>query len=191
MRGPGRCGGGHVRNIARQLAGGAVAALILAAVGFGSRVPVAFATMDSALVRLAWRTVGERVRSCRKLTLQELQKIPSHMRRTEECTSVTLPYRLTVEIGERQVGDLLVRAAGARQDRPMFVFQEYPVAPGDHRLTVKYQRAEDPPAGAEVVGETPEELELDTTVRVAPREIVVVTYDPDQQRLILEAHEHR
>lgn len=180
-----------MRTIARRLIGSAVAALVLVGVGAGSRVPVSFAATDSALVRLTWRTVGERVRSCRQLSAEELEKIPSHMRRTEECSSVTLPYRLTVEIGGRQVGDRLVHAAGARQDRPMFVFQEYAVPPGDHRLRVKYERAEDPPAGAEAVGETPEELELDTTVRVAARQIVVVTYDPDQRRLILERHERR
>ena len=180
-----------MRAFARRLTGGAVAALVLAGVGAGSQVQVAFTATDSGLVRLAWRTVGERVRSCRKLTPEELEKIPSHMRRTEECSSVTLPYRLTVEIGNRQVGNLMVRAAGARQDRPMFVFQEYPVAPGEHGLRIKYERAENPPPGAEAVGETPPELELDTTVRVAAREIVVVTYDADQRRLILEAHEHQ
>jgi len=176
--------------LTRRLGGGAVAILILAAVGAGSRIPVTFATTDSALLRLAWRTVGERVRSCRKLTAAELEKIPSHMRRTEECSSITLPYRLTVEIGERQVGDLLVHAAGARQDRPMFVFQEYPFEPGDHPVKIKYDRAEEPPAGAEAVGETPPKLELDTVITVGAREIVVVTYDADLRRLILEAREH-
>jgi hypothetical protein len=171
---------------ARPVYGAVVVLLMLAGIGAGSRVPVTLVPTDSALVRLAWRTIGERVRHCRTLTPEELQKIPSHMRRTEECRDVALPYRLTVEIGERQVGDRLVHAAGARQDRPLYVFQEFPIAPGEHHLTIHYARAAEPPAGAEAVGETPPQLELDTVVHIAAREIVVVTYDADRRRLVLE-----
>jgi hypothetical protein len=180
-----------MNTVIRRLTGGVVAALILAGTGAGSRIPTEFAAADSGLVRLAWRTLGERVRTCRQLTPEELRRIPTHMRRTEECTSLALPYRLTVKLDGREVLNVLVHAAGARQDRPMFVFREFPVASGDLRLSVEYQRAEDPPAGAEAVGETPPRLELDTTLRLHAREIVVVTYDPDWKRLSLQGTESR
>jgi len=172
--------------LGRRLTGGAVAALLLAGTGAGSRIPVELGTADSGLVRLTWRTLGERVRTCRQLTEVELRKIPAHMRRTEECTSLALPYRLQVRLDGREVRNVLVHAAGARQDRPMFVFEEFPVAPGDLNLAIEYHRAKDPPPGAEAVGETPPSLTLDTALRLGAREIVVVTYDPDRKRLIVQ-----
>jgi hypothetical protein len=170
---------------------GPISALVLALVGTAllgalSRLPWDAGRSDQAIVRLAWRTTGERIRECRRLTEAELEKIPAHMRRLEECTEREIPYRLALEIDGAGTLDALVHAAGARHDRPLYVFRESAVAPGPHRVSVQFTRAEEPPPGVEPVGETPAALDFDTTLTLLPREILLVTYDPEPRRLTIE-----
>ena len=68
-----------------------------------SLVPYTAEPGDRAVVRLAWRTRGERVRACRRLTPDELARLPQHMRQEEVCERRILPYRLRVEIGRAHV----------------------------------------------------------------------------------------
>jgi len=53
---------------------------------------------DRAVVRLAWRARGERVRECRRLTGEELARLPQHMRQEEVCERRILSYRLRVDL---------------------------------------------------------------------------------------------
>jgi hypothetical protein len=157
------------------------------------------------VIRLAWRARGARVRRCRTLTPDELAKLPVHMRQKEVCERTVLPYRLRVTVDSAAVIDELVYAGGAREDRPLFVFRELSLAPGAHHVTVTFDRSsgrdeadedrgEDEADGVQrresresAVRETPDHLTLDETVMLAPRAILLVTYDDEGQRLRLLA----
>ena len=152
---------------------------------------------DRAIVRLAWRARGERVRECHRRSAEELARLPQHMRQEEVCERRILPYRLQVELGGARVLDELVRAGGAREDRPLFVFHDLFVMPGTHHLKITFAREGTPERqqadGGESdatetgrrVRETPERLGLDVPVVLAPRQIVLVTYDDEGRRLLL------
>jgi hypothetical protein len=181
------------------------AALLLVSAGVLSLLSEAPYTAEPAthgVIRLAWRARGERVRRCRRLTPDELAKLPAHMRQEEVCERAVLPYRLRVTVDGAPAIDELVRAGGAREDRPLFVFRELSVAPGAHHITVAFERAsgrdgvedevEDDRAQRRepresAVRETPDHLALDETVTLAPRAILLVTYDDERQRLRLLA----
>jgi hypothetical protein len=155
------------------------------------------------VIRLAWRARGERVRRCRTLTPDELAKLPAHMRQEEVCERAVLPYRLRVTVDGASAIDELVHAGGAREDRPLFVFRELSLAPGAHHITVAFERASGRDGEVEgeaeddrvqrrepresPVRETPHHLALDETVTLAPRAILLVTYDDEGQRLRLLA----
>ncbi|MEX0912399.1 MAG: hypothetical protein WD737_12470 [Gemmatimonadota bacterium] len=144
-----------------------------------------------AFVRLSWRTPGEFVEECRRPSAEELAALPVHMRREEICEGRMISYRLRVAIDGRAVIDESVRAAGAREDRPLYVYRDLPVSPGDHEILVRWDPER--PAGARRVDgrSTPggrgavDGLAITATVRLEPREIALVTYDRNLRRFIL------
>lgn len=153
---------------------GAVATLVL--VGL-SQVPYTAADGERGELRLAWRYRSETVEQCRRLTDEELAALPQHMRRDEICERRLQPWRLEVWLDGTPIADDTVRAKGAREDRPLYVFRQLPLAPGAHTL-----RAVFTPIGESA--RTP--LELDASVIIESREVVLVTYDPDLERLVLK-----
>lgn len=172
----------------RRTLGAVTAAASLALLGALSRVPYAAEPGAQALLRLAWRARGERVEQCRRLTPAELARVPAHMRQEFQCASRIVPYRLRVALDGREVINALVQAAGARHDRPLYVFRELRVPPGPHALAVRFARAETvPAAGREDETTTPPELRLDTAVLFLSRRAALVTYDEEQRRLTLIA----
>ncbi|HJS42526.1 MAG TPA: hypothetical protein VJ755_03575 [Gemmatimonadales bacterium] len=169
--------------------------LAVAAVGAGavarlSAVSGDGASPDQGLIRLSWRALGEQVRVCRRLAPEELAKLPAHMRQEEVCTRHILPSHLRVWIDSGLVLDDTVRAGGAREDRPLFVFVELPIARGRHRIDVAFERLaggepyreseEDP---EHETRETPPVLVLHDTIRIESREIVLITYDDEERKL--------
>lgn len=137
-----------------------------------------------AVVRLAWRARGERVRDCHRLTPEELAKLPAHMRQEEVCEGRILPYRLMVALDDSGVVDQLVHGAGAREDRPLYVFQDLKVKPGVHRISVRFT-LEGTPATTETRLATPPRLVLDTTLSLEIRRVVLVTYDEEREQLVV------
>ncbi len=168
----------------------AFAVVVTVAVAALSRAPYAAGETQGAAVRLAWRVRSARVEECRQLTPAERANLPTHMRREEVCEGRVLPYRLVVTLDGRVVADELVRAAGARADRPLFVFHEFPVAPGPHDLRIRFEREQPSAAGdtvrtAEGAAAAPALLELAERVALDPLDVALVVYDPEQRALIL------
>jgi hypothetical protein len=141
-----------------------------------SRVPYAAAGDDQALLRLTWRTPGEFVNECRTRTAEELQSLPVHMRSDEVCEGTILPNRLRVVLNGELIIDEPVRAAGAREDRPLYVFREIHVAPGEHRVQIEWG-VENAPAHARQT--------LHSNVNLEAGEISLFTYDVDSRALVV------
>lgn len=102
-------------------------------------------TPERGMLRLAWRSLGERVRVCRELSAEELAGVPAHMRQAEECTTYILPYRLRVMVDGEALISRVVRPAGAKSDRPLYVQEDITLPPGEHTLAVSFTVA-GPPA---------------------------------------------
>jgi hypothetical protein len=177
----------------RRVLGAGLAVAVTAAVvwlsqaGYGS--PPA-----EALVRLSWRARSERVQECRQLSAAEIAALPEHMRRTEECEGRVLPYRLRVTLDGREMADALVRGGGARGDRPVYVFRDLPVAPGEHRLSVHFVRQGGPATHHAEAGRrlsSPARLELEEEFTLAAGQVLLVTYDPDRAALVARSVEPR
>lgn len=164
------------------------AAAALAGVRLGSLSSYTAETDARAIVRLAWRARGEQVRNCRHRTPEELQKLPPHMRQEEVCEGRILPYRLVVELDGVAAVNEVIHGAGAREDRPLYVSRDLPVPPGAHRLAVSFAR-ESRAVGDSAIApgglSTPARLTLDTTVAVASRRVVLVTYDEEREQLVV------
>jgi hypothetical protein len=162
---------------------GAVGALAL--VRLLSFAPYTTHRESGALVRLAWRARGERVRDCRRLTSEELAKLPAHMRQEEVCEGRVLPYRLAVQLDDRAVVNQLIHGAGAREDRPLYVYQDLNVDAGAHRISIRFTLEGRPEAQGEDRLATPPQLALDTTLSLEPRQVLLVTYDEVREQLVV------
>lgn len=153
----------------------------LAALATGGLVALSDGTLhgpDShdGLLRLSWRAVGRRVEECRAPTATELEALPPHMRPERICEGRLEPFDLTVRIDGETVIEREVRPAGAREDRPTYVFDEVRLAPGSHRLEVVFAEA---PGGASPP------LRLETSFELPPRGVRLVTRDSQHGALEL------
>jgi hypothetical protein len=144
-----------------------------------SGLPYVDDSSGDALIRLSWRTVGERIEECRKPTEEELAALPPHMRRQEICEGRTTPFRLDVAIDGTAVFADRILPGGAHHDRPVYVLREFPISPGRHRLQVRFE-VELPPESARAARAP---LTLDETLTLEPGRIALVTYDDDAARL--------
>jgi len=155
----------------------ALTAALLAGTGWLSQVALG-SSPASGGVRLAWRLPGQSWLDCRPLTPAEIAKLPAHMRKTEDCRTVYLHYRLRAWVdGELRV-DRAVAPLGARGDRPLFVEQDITLAPGAHELKVEFEPLDDPHhAGLD--------LEFEERIEVTAARARLVTFDADAKRLVV------
>lgn len=141
-----------------------------------SQVPYAVSPSDHAELRFAWRYRSASIERCRPPTEEENAALPVHMRQTEICERQLQPWRLGIWLDDVQVADDTVRARGAREDRPLYVFRNVPIPQGTHRLRAVFS-----PVGAS--DRSP--LVLESTVELDRRQVGLVTYDTDADRLVL------
>jgi hypothetical protein len=194
-----------MKSNVRWMVGLAFALAVTLAIAGLSRVPYAAADGDHALIRFSWRTPGAHVEECRTLSAEERERLPVHMRRDQVCERRMLPYRLLVRIDGATVYDDVVRPAGAREDRPLYVFRELPVGPGEYRVDVLWEQDRPSPPAAEPAADpadpagggrqhvspgsgaprpVPERLELAATLRLEPGDVALITYDVDRHVLV-------
>lgn len=126
----------------RKLALGASAAALALMLALGtaalSHVPFTPDPGARAALRISWRARGERIERCRHLSARELEALPAHMRQETVCEGGAAPYRLRVIVDDTIRVDAPVHGAGARHDRPLYVFHEIPLAPGVHAVSVVF-----------------------------------------------------
>lgn len=146
------------------------------ALGLLSRQAVPWEPDDASVLRLTWRVRGAELGECRRATPEELERLPVHMRNPDACAGPTPSFRLSVVVDGRTLVDEEVAGAGARGDRPIYVFRELRVPPGERALEVVFARTEP------VEGEGLQTLRLDTRVSLAPREVLLVTHEGETGR---------
>jgi hypothetical protein len=78
-----------------------------------------------------------------------------------------------------------VRASGAREDRPTYVFRELRVPPGEHRVEVRFSLERPPESGPSALPA----LVFDERVTLPPRRVLLVTRASDSGSLVAPALE--
>lgn len=144
------------------------------------------------VLRLNLSARPERVERCRTLSEEELAGRPAHMRQPVLCDGEAASYRLVVTRDGAPVLSEELTGGGARRDRPIHLLREFPIQAGTAHLSITLNRidaadegvAPDTAAAGRIAEALPRALRLDTTVTVASRRVVMVTYDPRQRRLV-------
>lgn len=93
-----------------------------------------------ALLRLDWRLRGEEAGDCLRPRLEDLARLPLHMRNPDACLGALPPYHLRLWVDDTLVVDDVVRGGGAREDRPLTVYRAVPLTPGRRRIRAEFVR---------------------------------------------------
>ena len=176
----------------RRALGLGVVALVTLGIGAASRAPWTATGPDEALLRLSWRAQSETREECRPLTAEEKAELPIHMQVPEVCESQAIPYLLRVSIDGSVLLADTVHGAGAREDRPVYVFREIGLVPGRHALAVEFL-----PIGQGLKDADDEDedddgadhdrmlwLRYSDAVRIGEREVVLIAYDSARRALV-------
>lgn len=167
---------------ARGALAGVVAGVSVFLIAAASRVPVGFSDGEGAMLRLSWRMAGVTSAACRTPTEEELARLPVHMRSPQACIGQVASYALEVRAGGELIASDTVAPPGARGDRPLNVLRSFPLPAGDHPVTVVFRALL--PEGVEPAEELAE-LSWQGIVRLAPRDVALVTLDGSGRHLEL------
>lgn len=197
----------------RRAVGTIAMALLMSGLAWLSSAPYNAHDGDGALIRLAWSARPERIETCRAPSEEELARLPAHMREREVCEGTSARYRLRVSRDGELVLDEVVRGAGLRHDRPVYLLRDLEAPPGRHLVEVRFERIDslavptdtspDEPSADTGRGDlsdrrrheaeehrrrrleaVPSHLSLVESVDLRRREVLLVTYQPDQRRLV-------
>lgn len=189
-----------------------VAAAALTATVTASRGRLTAFPRNDAMVRVAWSARPSRVEICQRVSDDALAKLPEHMRRRLVCEGTTARYQLDVAVNAERIGPDTVRGGGLRHDRELYVLREIAVAPGPTRVSVQFVQLDSSNASAsddradatddsgarptarfgneaderrrQRAQAVPAQLALDTVLTLAPRTVVLITYDELQRKLV-------
>lgn len=139
---------------------------------------LAQSSASHAVLQLDWRVRAEEAGDCLRPRPEDLASLPAHMRNPDACLGGLPPYRLQLWIDETLMIDDVIRGGGAREDRPLTVYREVPVAAGGHRIRATFVR-ETPSQDGRPETREPANLRVDTTATLQARRVLLVVRRQD------------
>lgn len=89
------------------------------------------------VVMLTFVHSAERLAECRRLSAQEIAKLPPNMRRAQDCPRGRRPVYVELEIDGRPVFRANLPPSGIASDGPSRVYERFVLPEGDHDLAVR------------------------------------------------------
>lgn len=129
-----------------------------------------------ALIKLSFTHTGKPAGDCRLLTSEELAKLPPNMRAPMKCPRERSPVAVEVDIGGTTVLKRVAAPSGLSHDGASAVYQRIPVTAGPQRIAVRLND------DARHTGFT---HQRETTVTLAPAQILVIDFDAEKGGITL------
>lgn len=157
--------------------------VVLCVAGWGlaasSALSVPWHGAGAAMLRLSWVARPERIEECRDLSQAEIAERPAHMRQARDCRGAAATYRLRLSVDGTPTAEQTFEGRGLRNDRAIFVLDEFALQPGLRHIVLRFSRVEPSTAPMDSTsvrrGAVPRELLLDTTVTVAASSVALVS----------------
>jgi hypothetical protein len=131
---------------------------------------------DTALVKVSFIHHGQRVAECRRLTDEELAKLPPNMRAPTRCERERSPVTIEVDLDGTLVVREVAAPSGLSRDGASSVYHRLQVPAGRHRLAVRLKDS------AAVAGFTHTH---EATVTLEPAQVLVIDFDADKGGITL------
>lgn len=122
-------------SAARILGQGAFYIAIAIAVGwFSSRPMYSQMSPEWAQIKVSFTHGGARLVDCRRLTPEEIAKLPANERRANTCSGERLPVFVALSIDGRRLFEGVLPPTGLGSDGPSHLYQKFAVPVGGHVL---------------------------------------------------------
>lgn len=141
----------------------------------------------TSIVRLALRTVQNRVEVCRDRSQAELESLPVHMRQPRVCDLHSPTFQLLVSVDGEAIHAESVDPGGLRGDRPLIVDRQLAMEAGTVELEVTFQPLIDAGLAPEVAAAFSDlaDYRLAETVELEQDRITLVLLNDETGRLEL------
>ncbi|MBM3526359.1 MAG: hypothetical protein FJX57_25695 [Alphaproteobacteria bacterium] len=115
-----------------------VLAGVAVAIGvFASRPTLTYFPADAAQIKLSFAHGSQRVAECRRLTPEEIAKLPPRERRPNTCARERVPIRVQLLVDGRAIYDEVLQPTGLSRDGPARVYRKFMVPAGRHEITAR------------------------------------------------------
>jgi hypothetical protein len=125
---------------------------------------------SSGVVMLTFVHSADRKGECRRLTPEEIARLPPNMRRVQDCPRVRRPIYVELDVDERNVYQASLPPAGIAGDGPSRVYRRFVLPAGKHDLAVRMRDT----ARAEGF-----DHERRDSVELSPDQMIVIDYRPE------------
>jgi coenzyme F420-reducing hydrogenase delta subunit len=128
-----------------------------------------------AMVSVSFSHAGQRIGECRKLSQEELNKLPPNMRKLDDCPRERLPVRVQLSSDGQPLYEAVMQPSGLWSDGESSVYRRLTLAAGKQRLFIA-MRDSDRSEGFD--------YSLEQEVDLAPGQHLVVNFDSTQQKFV-------
>lgn len=132
---------------------------------------------NDALLKLSFSHAGKPIAECRKRSPQELAKLPPNMRAPMDCPRERSPVVVELDIDGAPALRVVAPPSGLRRDGSSSVYRRLTLPAGSHRIAVRLKDDVRAPGFTH---------QLETTLTLAPAQIVVIDFDPSTQRITVK-----
>lgn len=129
-----------------------------------------------ALIKLSMVHTGKPVGDCRKLTPEELAKLPPNMRLATSCPRERSPITVELDIDGQPAARVTAEPSGLHQDGASAIYQRLTVPAGERTLAVRLR--DDVRTGGF-------NYTLERHVTLAPAQVLVVDFDAESNAIAL------
>ncbi len=130
-----------------------------------------------ALLKLSLVHAGQHVAPCKRLSQEELAKLPPNMRNPLQCPRERVPVVVEVDLDGRTVVRERVPPSGLSRDGASAIYRRLVVSAGEHRIAV---RLKDSPGSGGF------DHRHEATVTLKPAQVLVIDFDPEHQGITLQ-----
>ncbi len=132
---------------------------------------------DQALIKISFSHTSKPISECRKLTAEELAKLPPNMRAPVVCPRERSPLKVEVDIDGKPALRRVVPPSGLAHDGASSIYLRLPVPAGEQRIAVRLND------DARHPGFT---YQREDTVKLAPDQVLVIDFDAEKGGITLQ-----
>ncbi len=144
---------------------------------FSAAPPYTQLQPDQAVITVAFAHAGERVGECRKLSQEELARLPPNMRAPLDCPRERSPVSVQLLLDGKLLLEEVARAPGLYSDLGVDIYRTAKVPVGKHTLAVQMND------NVRVEGPT---YTHEETVSLEPAQLLVVNFNSETGKFFIK-----
>lgn len=107
-------------------------------IGYGSFYPAyTHVPPDVALIRINFSHSGKHLVECKRMSWEEISKLPPHERRPHDCPRERVPVYVEVDLDGGSLYRASLAPLGYHRDGTSTTYQRFSVPPGRHRIMAR------------------------------------------------------